>query len=109
MVAKGPTGLSTFSRLLAAFGVFLLGYMIVAVGRPVALAMKAAAEAAATRARSVVQPAQGSACLPLSPGIWIRLPPFYLLLLLFHLSRAMNPPLGGHSDNGRKQHLHCGA
>jgi len=44
---------------LAYFGVFLLGYMLVAVGRPAALAMKAAGEAALVRARSAVAPGSG--------------------------------------------------
>ncbi len=55
--AASQTG--AFGRLLAAFGVFLLGYMIVAVGRPVALAVKAVAETAAVRAKSALRPTKG--------------------------------------------------
>lgn len=51
---------------LAYFGVFLLGYMLVAVGRPAALAMKAAGEAALVRARSAVAP--GSGAVPRGPS-----------------------------------------
>jgi len=54
VTTRGPRG-ATLERFVIGFGVFLLGYMVVSVGRPVTLAIKSAAEAAATRARSAVQ------------------------------------------------------